>query len=163
MRIGIGYDVHRLVKGRKLVLGGETIPFDNKGLLGHSDADALIHAICDGLLGASGLGDIGQHFPDSNPELKDISSIKLLSRTCEMIRDKGFSIINIDSTVFAEKPKLTPYKESMLSNIAETAGVEPEQVNIKATTTEGLGYIGTGEGIGAMCVVLLENNNKQDK
>jgi len=160
MRVGIGYDVHRLVEGRKLVLGGETIPNNNIGLLGHSDADALTHAICDGLLGASGQGDIGQHFPDSDPALKDISSMKLLSRTCEIIRDKGFSIVNIDSTVFAERPKLMPYTKSMKSNIAEAANIDPELVNIKATTTEGLGHIGAGEGIGAMCVVLLKK--KQD-
>lgn len=160
MRVGIGYDVHRLVEGRKLILGGETIPNNNIGLLGHSDADVLTHAICDGLLGASGLGDIGQHFPDSDPALKDISSMKLLSRTCTIIRNKGFSIMNIDSTVFAERPKLMPYTKSMKNNIAKAADIEPELINVKATTTEGLGYIGAGEGIGAMCVVLLQK--KQD-
>jgi len=157
MRIGIGYDVHRLTEGRELVIGGESIPNENIGLLGHSDADVLIHAICDSLLGASGLGDIGQHFPDSDPAFKDISSMKLLSHTCALVRDLGFSIANIDTIVFAEKPKLMPYKSSMKSNIAEAAGINPERVNIKATTTEGLGHIGAGEGIAAMSVALLAN------
>ena len=155
MRIGIGYDVHRLAEGRELVIGGESIPNENKGLLGHSDADVLTHAICDSLLGASGLGDIGQHFPDTDPAFKDISSMKLLSHTCALVRDQGFSIVNIDTTVFAEKPKLMPYKVSMKTNIAVAAGINPELVNIKATTTEGLGYIGAGEGIAAMSVALL--------
>ena len=156
MRVGIGYDVHRLTEGRKLVLGGENIPNGNIGLLGHSDADVLSHAICDGLLGASGLGDIGEHFPDSDPAFKDISSMKLLSHTCALIRDEGFFIVNIDTTIFAEKPRLMPYKNAMKNNIAKAADIKPDVINIKATTTEGLGYIGAGEGISAMCVVLLE-------
>lgn len=155
MRIGTGYDVHRLVRGRKLVLGGVTIPFE-KGLLGHSDADVLLHALCDALLGAAGLGDIGLHFPDTDPLFKDIYSIKLLAMTYEMVRKKGFSIINADSTVFAEAPKLSPYKNAIQKNIAQTLNVEPGLINIKATTTEGLGMIGKGEGIGAMCVVLID-------
>lgn len=155
MRVGIGNDVHRLVTGRDLVLGGVTIPYE-KGLLGHSDADVLVHALCDALLGAAGLGDIGQHFPDNDPEFKDIYSIRLLERTWAMLRSKGFSIVNIDSTIFAEKPKLTPYKEAMREKIAGTLNLFPECVNIKATTTEGLGMIGEGEGIGAMCIVMLE-------
>ena len=154
MRIGIGHDIHRLVFGRKLVLGGVTIPFE-KGLLGHSDADVLLHAVCDALLGAAGLGDIGLYFPDTDSEFKDMESIKLLDRTNKMIREKGFTIINIDSTIFAEAPKLSPYREEMQKNIAKTIKIEPDRVNIKATTFEGLGMIGKGEGIGAMCVALL--------
>ena len=154
MRIGIGYDVHRLVYGRKLVLGGVTIPFE-KGLLGHSDADVLIHALCDALLGAAGLGDIGIYFPDTDKEFKDIRSIKLLAETYEMVNSKGFAISNVDSTIFAEAPKLLPYREAMQKNIAKTIKIEPDRVNIKATTFEGLGMIGKGEGIGAMCAVLL--------
>ena len=155
MRTGIGYDVHRLVPGRKLVLGGTVIPF-KKGLLGHSDADVLVHAVCDALLGAAGLGDIGLHFPDTDPKYKDISSLTLLAQTNAMVREKGFSIRNMDTIVFAEAPKIGPYRESMQKNLATAAEVEPGCVNVKATTTEGLGIIGKGEGIGAMCVVLLE-------
>ncbi len=158
MRIGMGYDVHRLVPGRKLVLGGMTIPFE-KGLLGHSDADVLIHAICDALLGAAGLGDIGLHFPDTDPEFKDIFSMKLLARTCEMVYAEGFSVINTDSTVFAEAPKLSPYRDEMKNNIARALEIEPACVNIKATTAEGLGMIGSGEGIAAMSVVLIDWKN----
>ena len=154
MRIGIGYDVHRLVYGRKLVLGGVTIPFE-KGLLGHSDADVLVHALCDALLGAAGLGDIGLHFPDTDPELKDIYSIRLLAKTYEMVSSKGFAISNVDSTIFAEAPKLLPYREAMQKNIAQTLKIDSGRINIKATTTEGLGMIGKGEGIAAMSVVLL--------
>lgn len=155
MRIGMGYDVHRLVRERQLVLGGVTIPFE-KGLLGHSDADVLVHALCDALLGAAGLGDIGLHFPDTDPLFKDIYSIKLLAMTYEMVGEKGFSIINADATVFAEAPKLAPYKNEIQKNIAQTLNVDPDLINIKATTTEGLGMIGKGEGIGAMCVVLID-------
>jgi len=154
MRIGIGYDIHRLVFGRKLVLGGVTIPFE-KGLLGHSDADVLLHAVCDALLGAAGLGDIGLYFPDTDNEFKDMESIKLLDRTSKMVREKGFTIINIDSTIFAESPKLSPYREEMKTNIAQVLEIDPDRINIKATTTEGLGMIGKGEGIGAMSIVLL--------
>ena len=154
MRIGIGYDIHRLVYGRKLVLGGVTIPFE-KGLLGHSDADVLLHAVCDALLGAAGLGDIGLYFPDTDNEFKDMESIKLLDRTNKMIREKGFTIINIDSTIFVETPKLSLYREEMKKNIAQILEIDPGRINIKATTTEGLGMIGKGEGIGAMSVVLL--------
>lgn len=145
MRIGLGYDIHRLVQGRRLVLGGVEIPFE-KGLLGHSDADVLIHAVCDAILGAAGMGDIGYHFPDTDPEFKDIYSIKLLAVTYEMIRSKGFSVNNIDSTIFAEAPRLSPYKEEMKRNIARTLQINPDQVNIKATTAEGVGLIGKGEG-----------------
>ncbi len=155
MRIGMGYDVHRLVAGRKLVLGGVTIPFD-KGLLGHSDADVLVHAVCDALLGAAGLGDIGLHFPDTDPEYKDVSSIKILAKTYELINGKGFTIMNLDSTIFADAPKLSPYRDAMQKNIARTIEIEQDRLNVKATTFEGLGMIGKGEGIGAMCVALID-------
>ncbi len=155
MRIGMGYDVHRLVAGKKLVLGGITIDFE-KGLEGHSDADVLVHALCDALLGAAGLKDIGFWFPDTDPAYKDIYSIKLLKKCNKMIRDKGFSIINTDMTLFAEQPKISPYRKAMVEKIAESLDIEPERINIKATTTEGLGMIGKGEGIGAMCIVLME-------
>ena len=155
MRIGIGYDVHRLVKGRKLVLGGVPIPFE-KGLLGHSDADVLIHAACDALLGAAGLGDIGLHFPDTDPELKDISSMIILSETYNLLKGKGFTIINLDSTIMAEAPKIKPFKATMQKNIARTIEIEPQCVNVKATTLETLGMIGKGEGIAALCIALIE-------
>jgi 2-C-methyl-D-erythritol 2,4-cyclodiphosphate synthase len=155
MRTGIGYDVHRLVAGRKLVLGGTEIPYE-KGLLGHSDADVLVHAVCDALLGAAGLGDIGLHFPDTDPQYKDISSLTLLTQTSAMVRKKGLTILNMDTIIFAEAPKIGPYRKSMQENLAAAVNVDPDCVNIKATTTEGLGIIGKGEGIGAMCVVLLE-------
>jgi 2-C-methyl-D-erythritol 2,4-cyclodiphosphate synthase len=156
MRIGIGYDVHRLVTGRRLVLGGVVIPFE-KGLLGHSDADVLVHAVCDALLGAAGLGDIGMHFPDHDVKFKDISSLLLLAETKAMIQNRGFSIRNIDTIIFAEIPKIGPFRKEMQENLANTVEVDPDHVNIKATTTEGLGIIGKGEGIGAMSVALLEN------
>lgn len=154
MRIGMGYDIHQLVTGRKLVLGGLTIPFE-KGLLGHSDADVLVHAVCDALLGAAGLGDIGIHFPDTDPAFRGIYSMELLTRTYAMVQDKGFSVINADVTVFAEAPKLSPHREEMEKNIADALKTEPGRINIKATTGEGLGMIGKGEGISAMCVVLI--------
>ena len=154
MRIGIGYDVHRLVAGRDLVLGGVEIPYD-MGLLGHSDADVLVHAVCDALLGAAAMGDIGQHFPDTDPDFKDISSLKLLARTSDLIRARDLSIGNIDTTIFAEAPKIGPYRKKMQENLAATIAADPDCINIKATTTEGLGYIGRGEGIGAMCAALL--------
>jgi 2-C-methyl-D-erythritol 2,4-cyclodiphosphate synthase len=155
MRIGIGYDVHRLVEGRKLVLGGVTIPFE-KGLLGHSDADVLIHAVCDALLGAAGLGDIGMHFPDTNPNLKDISSMIILSKTYNLLKEKGFTVINLDSTIMAEEPKIAPFRETIQKNIARTIEIGPECVNVKATTLETLGMIGKGKGIAALCIALIE-------
>jgi 2-C-methyl-D-erythritol 2,4-cyclodiphosphate synthase len=155
MRIGIGYDVHKLVPGRRLVLGGVEIPFA-KGLLGHSDADVLVHAVCDGLLGAAALGDIGLHFPDTDPKFKDVSSIGLLTATRAMVRAQGFTVGNIDTVVFAETPKIGPYRKQMQANLAAAVEVDPACINIKATTTEGLGFIGRGEGIGAMSVVLLK-------
>lgn len=155
MRIGKGYDVHRLVSGRKLFLGGVEIPFE-KGLLGHSDADVLLHAICDALLGAAALGDIGQHFPDTDPAFKGVSSVELLKMTCDKISEKGFNIINIDSVIQAERPKMSPHMEKMRSVISKTLCIYPDQVNVKATTTEGLGMVGREEGIAAECVVLIE-------
>ena len=154
MRVGIGYDIHRLVQGRKLILGGKEISFE-KGLLGHSDADVLVHAICDALLGAAGLGDIGIHFPDTDPLYKDICSLELLAGTCSILKKEGYAIINIDSTVFAETPKISPYRSEMTANIARYAGIDERFVNIKATTTEGLGMIGKGEGIAAMCIAMI--------
>jgi len=154
MQIGIGYDIHRLVSGRKLILGGIEIPFD-KGLLGHSDADVLVHAVCDALLGSAGLGDIGLHFPDTDPAYKDISSLQLLAQTIVMVRKKGYRIQNMDSIIFAEAPKIGPYRKSIQQNLARTLEVNSACVNIKATTAEGLGFIGKGEGIGAMAVVLV--------
>ncbi len=156
MRVGIGYDIHRLVKGRPLILGGVPIAH-GKGLLGHSDADVLVHAICDALLGAAGLGDIGLHFPDTDPQYKDISSLKLLSKTCRKLAEKGFRIINLDSIIFAEAPKLGSHRNEMQTSIAKAMNIAPDGINIKATTTEGLGVIGKGEGISAMCVALIES------
>ena len=155
MQIGIGYDVHRLVTGRQLILGGVVIPFE-QGLLGHSDADVLVHAVCDALLGSVGLGDIGLHFPDTDSKYKDISSLKLLAQTNAMVRQKGFIISNIDTIIFAEAPKIGPYRETMQKNLARAVEVATACINIKATTTEGLGVIGKGEGIAAMSVVLVE-------
>lgn len=155
MRIGIGYDIHTLVNDRNLVLGGVTIPFE-KGLLGHSDADVLIHAICDALLGAAGKGDIGKHFPDNDPAYKDISSLKLLRATMDILNKARYDIMNIDCTVFAQAPKLSPYREPMETIIAKTIDLDPNRINIKATTTEGLGVIGAGKGIAAMCVALIK-------
>ena len=155
MRVGIGYDIHRLVQGRPLILGGVAIAHE-KGLLGHSDADVLVHAICDAILGAAGLGDIGLHFPDTDPQYKDISSLKLLSKTCQMLTEKEFNILNLDSIIFAEAPKLESYRSEMQTSIAKAANIALDRINIKATTTEGLGVIGKGEGIGAMCVALIE-------
>jgi len=157
MRVGSGYDVHRLVPDRRLILGGIVIPFD-KGLLGHSDADVLVHAVIDALLGAAALGDIGYHFPDTDPEYKDISSLKLLSLTCRMVQERKYIITNIDCTIFAQVPKLSPYRNAMEEKIAEILSIQENQINIKFTTTEGLGEIGKGEGIGAMCVVLLKSS-----
>jgi 2-C-methyl-D-erythritol 2,4-cyclodiphosphate synthase len=154
-RIGHGYDVHRLIKGRPLVLGGVEIPF-SKGLGGHSDADVLLHAVCDALLGSLALGDIGVHFPDSDPQFKDIESLELLRRVVAMVRKGGFRIGNIDVTLVAEQPKIAGQIPQMQENIARTAVIEKDRVSIKATTTEGLGFTGRGEGIAAHAVVLVE-------
>ena len=155
MRIGMGYDMHRLVAGRRLILGGVEIPFE-KGLLGHSDADVLTHAICDALLGAAGLGDIGCHFPDTDPAWADIESLKLLDQIRAMIRG-DWVIANIDATVMAEEPKISPFREAMVSRLATALRLNPIQINIKATTLEGLGAVGRGEGIAAQCIVLLRS------
>jgi 2-C-methyl-D-erythritol 2,4-cyclodiphosphate synthase len=155
MRIGQGYDVHALVAGRKLVIGGVEIPHAT-GLAGHSDADVLLHAICDALLGAAALGDIGMHFPDSNPQYGDIDSRKLLRATAKKVRDAGYEIVNVDSTIVAQAPKMAPHVAKMIGNIAADLGLKPAQVSVKATTTEKLGYLGREEGIAAQAVALIE-------
>ncbi|HIE50168.1 MAG TPA: 2-C-methyl-D-erythritol 4-phosphate cytidylyltransferase [Armatimonadetes bacterium] len=155
-RIGLGYDVHRLVEGRPLWLGGVLIPSD-KGLLGHSDADALLHALCDALLGAIGAGDIGHHFPDTDPQYKDIASLRLLERVVTLVEAKGYRVHNVDATILAERPRLAPYLEQMRTRIAAVLHCSPEQVNLKATTHEGLGPIGAGEGIAAHAVACVTN------
>ncbi|MDR0948994.1 MAG: 2-C-methyl-D-erythritol 2,4-cyclodiphosphate synthase [Lachnospiraceae bacterium] len=156
MRVGIGYDVHRLTINRKLILGGVDIPYE-KGLLGHSDADVLVHAMMDALLGAAALGDIGQHFPDTDETWAGISSLLLLERVGQMLLERGFLIENIDATILAEAPKLSPYIEDMKLLIAKALRVEPEQIGIKATTQEGLGFVGLGEGIAAQAICALTN------
>ena len=156
MRIGQGYDVHRLVEGRKLILGGVEIPYE-QGLLGHSDADVLLHAVMDALLGAAALGDIGQHFPDSDERYKGISSVELLKEVGKILQENGYLIENIDSTVIAQRPKLLPYRPQMAKNIADALGIEPDQVSVKATTEEGLGFTGAGEGISAQAIALLSS------
>lgn len=155
MRVGMGYDVHRLVEGRPLIIGGERIDYD-KGLLGHSDADVLLHAIMDALLGAAALGDIGKHFPDTDPEYKGISSIRLLKHVGELIDRNLYVIVNIDATIIAQKPKMAPHIEAMRKNVAEALHLEISQVNIKATTEEGLGFTGTGEGISAQAIAGID-------
>lgn len=154
MRIGQGYDVHKLVEDRALILGGVIIPYE-KGLLGHSDADVLVHAIMDALLGAAALGDIGQYFPDTDPEYKGISSITLLERVGELLEQKGYVIENIDATVIAQKPKLLPYRLRMVENIEKALRLSAGRVGVKATTEEGLGFTGAGEGISAQAITLL--------
>ena len=156
MRIGHGYDVHRLVPERKLIIGGVEIPHE-LGLLGHSDADVLLHAICDAVLGAIGEGDIGRHFPDSDPAYKGIDSRKLLGQVIDLASQRGFVVSNIDATVIAERPKLAPYIEKMITLIAEDCKIETGRVNVKATTTEGLGFAGRKEGISAHAVVLMHS------
>lgn len=155
MRVGIGYDAHRLVEGRKLIIGGVHIPFE-KGLLGHSDADVLAHAINDALLGAACLGDIGKHFPDTDPKYKDISSLVLMKRVAELLKNEGFGIVNIDSVIVAERPKFAPYIEKMRENIASALGIQKDKISIKATTTEGMGFEGRGEGISAKAICLIK-------
>jgi len=155
MRIGQGFDVHALVPGRKLVIGGVEIAHD-KGLAGHSDADVLLHAICDALLGAAALGDIGRHFPDTDPAYKGIDSRKLLREVAKLLADRGRRVANVDATIIAEAPRMAPHIPRMVANIAEDLGVEPHYVNVKATTTEGLGFTGLGEGIAAHAVCLVE-------
>ena len=154
-RIGNGYDVHRLVDGRKLILGGVEIAH-SLGLDGHSDADVLCHALCDSLLGASGAGDLGKYFPDRDKKWKDISSLVLLEKSNKLVTERGYKIANIDTTIVAQQPKLSPYIESMITNIAESLKINPNQVNIKSTTTECLGFAGREEGIAAYAVALLQ-------
>ena len=154
MRIGMGYDVHRLQEGCKLIMGGVEIPYE-KGLLGHSDADVLVHAVMDALLGAAALGDIGKHFPDNDPAYKGADSLMLLGRVGEILSEEGYVIENIDSTIIAQKPKMAPHIEQMRKNIADTLGLDISRVNVKATTEEGLGFTGTGEGISAQAVALI--------
>ena len=156
IRIGQGYDVHPLVAGRKLVLGGVTIPHD-KGLHGHSDADALIHAVCDACLGAAALGDIGKHFPDTDAHYKDVDSRVLLRRVRHAIEQAGWSVVNVDATIVAQAPRLAPHIPAMVANLAADLEISPTVVNVKATTTERLGFIGREEGIAAQAVVLLES------
>lgn len=158
MRIGLGYDVHRLVEGRDLIIGGVKIPYE-KGLLGHSDADVLLHAIMDSLLGASALGDIGKHFPDTDEKYKGISSIKLLEEVGKLLLNNGYSINNIDSTIIAQKPKMAPFIQQMRENIANALNIDLMQINVKATTEEGLGFTGNGEGISSHSICLLEVNS----
>ena len=154
MRIGQGYDVHRLVQDRPLILGGVEVPYE-KGLLGHSDADVLIHAVMDALLGAAALGDIGQHFPDTDPAYKGISGVELLKKVGELLDEKGFVIENIDSTIIAQRPKLASYRPQMAANIADALHLDVSRVSVKATTEEGLGFTGNGEGISAQAIALL--------
>ncbi len=156
MRVGMGYDVHKLVEGRKLILGGVTIPFE-KGLLGHSDADVLLHAVMDALLGAAALGDIGKHFPDTDAAYEGISSVKLLGQVGQLIEEAGCLIENIDATIIAQRPKMRDYIDAMEENIAKTLGIEKNQVNVKATTEEGMGFTGRGEGIAAQAVCSLSS------
>ena len=155
MRIGHGYDVHRLVDDRKLIMGGVEIPWD-KGLLGHSDADVLLHAVADALLGALAMGDIGKHFPDTDPAFKGADSMKLLEHVVGLVRGRGYQVGNLDATIVAQRPKMAPHIPVMRENIARACGVELDRINVKATTEEGLGFTGTGEGISAHAVVLME-------
>ncbi len=154
MRIGIGYDVHSLVKDRKLIIGGVNIPY-KKGLLGHSDGDVLLHAIKDSILGAAALGDIGKHFPDTDERYRDADSLELLRKVGILINSKGYVINNLDTIIVAQEPKMAPYIEEMRNNIASVLNIEVDKINIKATTTEGLGFIGTGEGIAAKSIVSI--------
>jgi len=157
IKVGQGFDVHQLVSGRKCIIGGVEIPFD-KGLDGHSDADVLLHAISDAILGAAGLGDIGKHFPNTDPSIKNIDSRNILKKVALLLHEKKYSIINIDATVICELPKLTPYIDRMKNNIASDCHIEINAVNIKATTTETLGFTGRGEGIAAQAICLVESN-----
>lgn len=162
MRIGTGYDVHKLADNRKMIVGGVEIPYE-KGLLGHSDADVLLHAIMDALLGAAALGDIGKHFPDTDERYKGISSIKLLAYVGELLEENMFLISNIDATIIAQKPKMRPHIDKMRENVAQTLHLPVERVNIKATTEEGLGFTGSGEGISAQAVCLLEEGDVRER
>ena len=156
MRIGHGYDVHKLVEGRKLIMGGVEIPYE-KGLLGHSDADVLLHAISDALLGAAALGDIGKLFPDTDPQFKGADSLVLMAEVYRQIKEKGYKVVNIDATIIAQRPKMRPHIDNMRSNIARTLGVDMDCINVKATTEEGMGFTGEGLGISAHAVCLIDN------
>ena len=155
VRVGHGYDVHRLTEGRRLILGGVDVPWE-RGLLGHSDADVLTHAVMDALLGAAGLGDIGRHFPDNDPAYAGADSLRLLEHVVGLLREQGYCVGNVDATVLAQRPKLAPHIPSMRDNLARVMGVDPGQVNVKATTEEGLGFTGSGEGMAAHAVALIE-------
>lgn len=155
IRVGMGYDVHKLTEGRDLILGGVPIPYE-KGLLGHSDADVLIHAVMDALLGAAALGDIGKHFPDTDPKYKGISSMLLLEETARLLKEQGYAIGNIDATIIAQRPKMAPHIPQMRENLAKCLGISQAQVNIKATTEEGLGFTGNGQGISSQAICLIE-------
>ena len=155
MRVGMGYDVHKLVEGRDLIMGGVKIPYE-KGLLGHSDADVLLHAISDALLGAAALGDIGKHFPDTDPKYKGADSLKLLEHVGNLIEEKLYVIGNIDATIIAQRPKMAPHIPQMRENIARALRIDVDQVNVKATTEEGLGFTGSGEGISSQAIALLQ-------
>jgi 2-C-methyl-D-erythritol 2,4-cyclodiphosphate synthase len=155
MRIGQGFDVHALAEGRKLIIGGVEIPY-GKGLEGHSDADVLLHAICDALLGAAGLGDIGRHFPDTDPRYSGIDSRKLLRYVVSLIKETNLKVVNVDATIIAQAPRMAPHVPRMIANIAEDLGIAPAAINVKATTTEHLGFAGRGEGIAAQAVALIE-------
>lgn len=159
MRVGFGYDVHRLVEGRRLIMGGVDIPFE-KGLLGHSDADVLLHAVIDALIGAACLGDIGRHFPPSDPAFKDISSIDLLRQTAALLSRSGYAVVNIDSTIVCQEPRLAVHIPGMVKNIAAAISISESDVNVKAKTEEGLGFTGTGDGISAYAVALIEEKGK---
>ena len=155
MRVGVGYDVHQLVEGRKLFLGGIEIPF-HKGLLGHSDGDVLIHAICDAILGAIGEGDIGTHFPDSDPSIRGIESTKILAHVASLVRKKGYTVVNIDAVIAAQEPKIAPLRDTMRKSLAATIGISIDRISIKGKTTEGLGFVGRKEGIEVYAVALLD-------
>lgn len=161
LRIGMGFDIHPLIEGRKLILGGVEIPY-SKGLLGHSDADVLIHAICDAILGAISEGDLGRHFPDTDPQYRSMSSILLLKKVTEKAKAKGFRIVNMDATVAAQEPRLAEYIPQMIDNMGEVLGVGTDRVNIKVTNPEGLGFSGRGEGIMAQSVILMEGMGKEN-
>ena len=156
MRVGMGYDVHKLVEGRKLILGGVEIPYE-KGLLGHSDADVMLHAVMDALLGAAALGDIGLHFPDTDPKYKGASSIKLLEHVGRLLEENGYVIENIDATIIAQRPKMRPHIDQMRENMAKALKIDVDQINVKATTEEGLGFTGSGEGISSQAICAIEN------
>ena len=155
LRVGVGYDVHRVVPRRRLVLAGVEIPAAI-GLSGHSDADVITHSLCDALLGAANLGDIGLHFPDSDPTYRDVNSLELLSKVVEMVKEKGWTPINVDCTLVSQSPKIQPYAQQMRAALAERLGLSPEEVSVKATTNEGIGFVGRGEGMAAYCVALLQ-------